>query len=59
MVVNPYTRDKTMMWVMSDTHKILVNNATRKGAKLYVYLDYIIKLGLEAEREKNEIQKHN
>lgn len=54
MAVNPYTQDKTMMWVMSDTHKILANNATRKGAKLYVYLDYIIKLGLEAERKKGE-----
>ena len=59
MAVNPYTQDKTMMWVRSDTHKILRNNALRKGAKLYVYLDYIIKLGLEAERKRNEVQKHN
>jgi len=59
MAINPYTKDKTMMWVRSDTHKILRNNALRKGAKLYVYLDYIIKLGLEAERKRNEVQKHN
>lgn len=59
MNINPYTKDKTMMWVKNDTHKILKNNANKKGAKLYVYLDYIIKLGLETERKRNEIQKHN
>ncbi len=51
MAVNPYTRDKTMMWVKNDTHKMVRENAIRKGYKIYVYLDYLIKLGLETEKK--------
>lgn len=53
MGVNPYTQDKTMMWVKNDTHKIVRENAIRKGMKIYVYLDHLIKLGLEVEKNKN------
>ena len=54
MNINPYTRDKIMMWVKNDTHKILKSNAKQNDEILYAYLDRIIKLGLEAERKRNE-----
>jgi hypothetical protein len=53
MGINPYTKDKTMMWVKDETHKIVRDIAIHRGMKIYVYLDYLIKLGLEADRKKN------
>jgi hypothetical protein len=52
---NPYNQDKIMVWMYKTTHKTIKQNAEKKRAKLYAYLDYIIKLGLkEEERRKNE-----
>lgn len=52
--MNIYTQDKTLMWVNKDTHKVVKENAYKKGIKLYAYLDQIIKLGLKAEKDREE-----
>ena len=57
-------KDITMVWIKTDTHKIIKHNAIKKGAKLYAYTEHIIRLGLETEkknleRRNNEIQKDN